>query len=58
LPGGPAWLRVYRRGADELRMRARLTDLADLPALIARVRRLFDLGADPLAVDEALSHVP
>lgn len=58
LPGGPAWLRVYRRGADELRMRARLTDLADLPALIARVRRLFDLDADPLAVDEALSHVP
>ena len=58
LPGGPAWLRVYQQGEDELRLRARLTDLADLPDLIARVRRLLDLDADPLAVDEALSRVP
>ncbi|GHD85822.1 MULTISPECIES: DNA-3-methyladenine glycosylase 2 family protein [Kocuria] len=57
LPGGPAWLRVYER-AGRLRLRTRVTDLADLPVLIARVRRLFDLDADPEAVAAALSRVP
>lgn len=58
LPGGPAWFEV-RCGADSrLRLRARLTALADLGTLIARVRRLFDLDADPLAIDEALARHP
>lgn len=58
LPGGPAWFEV-RCGADaRLRLRARLTALGDLGTLIARVRRLFDLDADPLAVDDALSRHP
>ncbi|RKQ35446.1 DNA-3-methyladenine glycosylase family protein [Kocuria tytonis] len=57
LPGGPAWLRVYEHHGG-LRLRSRVTDPADLPVLTTRVRRLFDLDADPLAVDRALSRVP
>jgi AraC family transcriptional regulator of adaptative response / DNA-3-methyladenine glycosylase II len=34
---------------------ARLASLADLPALSSRVRRLFDLDADSVAIDEALA---
>jgi AraC family transcriptional regulator of adaptative response / DNA-3-methyladenine glycosylase II len=33
-----------------------LTDLRDLSAAITRCRRLLDLDADPLAIDEALRH--
>lgn len=57
LPGGPAWFDV-RRDGGELRLRARLTRLADLPQLLARVRRMFDLDADPFAVDLALAAQP
>ncbi len=32
----------------------RLSDLRDLPAALARVRRIFDLDADPVAVDDVL----
>jgi AraC family transcriptional regulator of adaptative response / DNA-3-methyladenine glycosylase II len=41
-----------------LRLRARVTELADLGLLVARARRLFDLDADPVAVDTALSRHP
>lgn len=58
LPGGPAWFEVRLADDGRLRLRARLSALADLGTLIARVRRLFDLDADPLAVDEALSRHP
>ncbi len=37
---------------------ARLEHLEDLPALLARVRRLLDLDADPDAVDRALRTLP
>lgn len=57
LPGGLAWFRVSRAG-EALRLSARLSALNDVPILVARVRRLFDLDADPLAVDEALSAHP
>lgn len=33
-------------------------DLRDLPALLSRVRRLFDLDADPFAIDGALGADP
>lgn len=36
----------------------RLTDLRDLPAAVARCRRLLDLDADPVAVDEVLAQDP
>ncbi|MCJ1706575.1 DNA-3-methyladenine glycosylase 2 family protein [Microbacterium sp. VKM Ac-2923] len=58
LPGGPAWFEVRLADDGRLRLRARLSALADLGTLIARVRRLFDLDADPLAIDEALSRHP
>lgn len=37
-----------------LQLTATVANLHDLPTLLARVRRLFDLDADPLAIDEAL----
>ena len=37
---------------------ARLASLADVPALSSRVRRLFDLDADSVAIDEALARDP
>ena len=57
LPGGPAWFQVARDG-ETLRLRARLATVGDLPLLVARVRRLFDLDADPVAVDAALAAEP
>ncbi|MCS5733655.1 DNA-3-methyladenine glycosylase 2 family protein [Herbiconiux daphne] len=57
LPGGPAWFTV-RQSASKLVLDAHLTALADLPVLVSRIRRLFDLDADPVAVDAALSADP
>lgn len=54
LPGGPAWFRVRVVG-DGLRLEARVQRPGDLPGLVARTRRLFDLDADPIAIDGALS---
>ncbi|GAB2605327.1 AlkA N-terminal domain-containing protein [Streptomyces capparidis] len=39
-------------------VRLRLTDLRDLTPAVQRCRRLFDLDADPCAVDEALAADP
>ncbi|KJL23316.1 DNA-3-methyladenine glycosylase 2 family protein [Microbacterium azadirachtae] len=59
LGGGPAWFELRLDDADRLHLRARLAQLGDLAPLVARARRLFDLDADPLAVDAALSgHEP
>jgi AraC family transcriptional regulator, regulatory protein of adaptative response / DNA-3-methyladenine glycosylase II len=58
LPGGPAWFEMRVDETGRVRLRARLTSLSDLSSLVARTRRLFDLDADPLAVDEALSQQP
>jgi methylphosphotriester-DNA--protein-cysteine methyltransferase/3-methyladenine DNA glycosylase/8-oxoguanine DNA glycosylase len=71
LPGGPGWFRATAAVADGagsgaragrvrtgLDLLVRLTDLSDLPTLVARVRSLFDLDADPVAVDAALAAVP
>ena len=56
LPGGPAWFRVRDAPAQgRLVLEARVARPADLASLVARVRRLFDLDADPLAIDAALS---
>jgi AraC family transcriptional regulator of adaptative response / DNA-3-methyladenine glycosylase II len=54
LPSGPAEFEVsYDRG--RMSLVARLEHMNDLSALHARVRRLFDLDADPVAVDAALT---
>lgn len=58
LAGGAAWFEVRRDGEDRLRLRARVARLSDLPTLVSRVRRLFDLDADPVAVGDALSRHP
>ncbi|MBD2763169.1 DNA-3-methyladenine glycosylase 2 family protein [Kocuria sp. cx-116] len=57
LSGGPAWFRVYTspNSRSDLRLQARVAEMQDLPVLMARVRRLFDLDADPVAVDTALT---
>ncbi|WP_420180710.1 AlkA N-terminal domain-containing protein [Paenarthrobacter sp. TA1.8] len=41
-----------------LQLTATAVDLHDLPALLSRVRRLFDLDADPQAIDDALAADP
>ncbi|AXH36302.1 DNA-3-methyladenine glycosylase 2 family protein [Humibacter sp. BT305] len=53
LPGGPAWFTVTAT-AGGVALEAHLSTLSDLSTLVARVRRLFDLDADPIAVDAAL----
>jgi len=58
LPGGPATMRLTRDDAGRIRLQASLATLSDLPMVVARARRLFDLDADPLAVDGALASRP
>jgi AraC family transcriptional regulator of adaptative response / DNA-3-methyladenine glycosylase II len=57
MPGGPAVLRLHADG-DRVGLEAHLAHLGDLPAMVARARRLFDLDADPVAIDAALSAHP
>jgi len=57
LPRGAAWFRV-RADGTRVRLEARLAHPADLAPLVARVRRLFDLDADPQAIDAALAAHP
>lgn len=57
LPGGAAWFRL-RYDGRRVQLDARLQHLGDLPVLVGRARRLFDLDADPVAVDAALAEHP
>lgn len=43
---------------DHIGCRLRLSDLRDLPVAISRCRRMLDLDADPVAVDERLRADP
>ena len=58
MPGGPAHFEIRQTAEGQLRLRATVTRLADLAPLVSTARRLFDLDADPAAVDEALSGRP
>lgn len=64
LPGGPAWFELMYGAeaggptAGRLRLRARLTEPSDHEGLVGIARRLFDLDADPQAVDGALARHP
>ncbi|MFF1828234.1 DNA-3-methyladenine glycosylase 2 family protein [Paenarthrobacter sp. NPDC058040] len=49
---------VSPAGKPRLQLTATVADLHDLPVLLSRVRRLFDLDADPVAIDEALAEDP
>ncbi|MFW7414816.1 AlkA N-terminal domain-containing protein [Demequina sp. SO4-18] len=57
LAGGAARV-TAAPGPDHVRVTAMLPNLADLPELLAMMRRLFDLDADPVAIDAALSSDP
>lgn len=56
LPHGPGAFEA--RWDGRLRLRLEVSSLADVPVAVSRVRRLFDLDADPTAVDAALSADP
>ncbi|OJX94706.1 MAG: DNA-3-methyladenine glycosylase [Micrococcales bacterium 73-15] len=58
LDGGPAWFQLHLDALGNLRLRARLTALADLGALVTRARRLFDLDADPVGIGGSLARQP
>jgi AraC family transcriptional regulator of adaptative response / DNA-3-methyladenine glycosylase II len=55
LPHGFASIRIELDGSQGIRCSARLQSVADVATLVARVRRLFDLDADSVAIDEALA---
>ncbi len=57
LPGGRADVDIRLDGAGVL-LSAKLATLSDLPALTARVRRMFDLDADSVAIDAHLARDP
>ncbi|MFN2560226.1 MAG: AlkA N-terminal domain-containing protein [Jatrophihabitans sp.] len=56
-PHGPALVSLSA-GDGAVLCRARLHDTRDLVAVVARVRRLLDLDADPVAVDAVLGDDP
>lgn len=59
LPHGTGIAAVDERSAGRwLEARIHLTDLRDLTTAVQRLRRLFDLDADPYAVDELLGADP
>ncbi|MDF9816323.1 AlkA N-terminal domain-containing protein [Streptomyces sp. SPB162] len=59
LPHGPGVAEVDERHRDGwLDCRLRLADLRDLTTAVQRVRRLFDLDADPYAVADSLRGDP
>ncbi|MUK03500.1 helix-turn-helix domain-containing protein [Vibrio cholerae] len=63
LPLGPACFTasaVLPRGDGQgaLPVTVSVSKLADLPALLGRIRRLFDLDADPIAIDAGLARAP
>jgi AraC family transcriptional regulator of adaptative response / DNA-3-methyladenine glycosylase II len=58
LPHGHGTVDVEPGGANFLTAEFRLADWRDLAPAVGRVRRLFDLDADPVAVDSALAGDP
>ncbi len=62
LPHGPGAVDILAErsstGDWEVGLTLEATDLADVGPAVARIRRLLDLDADPLAVDAALSRDP
>ncbi|MCX4547359.1 helix-turn-helix domain-containing protein [Streptomyces sp. NBC_01387] len=59
LPHGSGVVAVGERSAGRwLDARIHLTDLRDLTTTVQRLRRLFDLDADPYAIDERLAADP
>lgn len=57
-PGGAGGDGTAASGSPHVDATVHLTDWADLGAAVQRLRRLLDLDADPVAVDERLGAVP
>jgi AraC family transcriptional regulator of adaptative response / DNA-3-methyladenine glycosylase II len=57
LPGGVAHVRAELDGAGIV-CTATLTSIADVGPLVARMRRMFDLDADSVAIDDSLARDP
>jgi len=55
---GRGMISVRTTDADKLSVTVRFPDLTALPAIIARVRRVFDLAADPVTIGAHLSQDP
>lgn len=55
LPRGNATVRLALEGENAITCTAHLDEVSDLSALVSRVRRLFDLDADSVAIDAALA---
>jgi AraC family transcriptional regulator of adaptative response / DNA-3-methyladenine glycosylase II len=58
LPGGVARVEVSLAGESAVTVSARLATVKDVGPLVARVRRMFDLDADSVAIDAALARDP
>ena len=58
LDGAQGVVSVRRGEANALRATIRFPDLSALPAIIARLRRVFDLAADPLPISAHLALDP
>lgn len=54
LPAGEGWFRA-EQGRGGLAVSVTVEHLKDLPVMLSRIRRLFDLDADPTAIDDVLS---
>ncbi|MFI2709800.1 AlkA N-terminal domain-containing protein [Micromonospora sp. NPDC018662] len=57
LPHGPAWA-ALTPADGHVAATLRLADMRDVAPAVARCRRLFDLDADPVAVDAVLADDP
>jgi AraC family transcriptional regulator of adaptative response / DNA-3-methyladenine glycosylase II len=55
IDGHPGLVSVRQGGEAQLRITVHCSDMRLLQPVIARVRRVFDLGADPTAIDALLS---
>jgi AraC family transcriptional regulator of adaptative response / DNA-3-methyladenine glycosylase II len=58
LDGDAGTLSVRPIGGDRLAVDVRFPRLSALPAILARVRRVFDLSADPVRIGEDLAQDP
>ena len=55
---GPGWLEVHPTGKGALELTVHTPDSTDLLATTSRVRRMFDLDADPQAISSHLRRDP
>lgn len=58
LDGAPGWLEVRPASSNALTLRVDSVDPKRLLHVVARVRRLFDLDADPLVINSSLRRDP